>query len=209
MKNRGELRIPLRLLKSVVAKKHIKLLRLLATAKLCGHRCKIGVLRKLIRLNDRTFRRMISKLVSMGWAGYDGVYIFPRSWRRLGLNKRRGLYLVDVPKNLVRFEALCFTLALKEICRRRGSQHLEIGKVEQTDFPARYLSKTLEVSERRFQRLKAASQKYKLISVTRQFMIVGAANEVSSLKKNLKDVSVFVRGTTAVAPIPSRIQFNV
>lgn len=202
----GELRVPLRLLSTALADKKVKQLRLLAAAKLEGHRTEIRGLFQALKIHVKTGQRLVKKLVIEGWAGTDGEFLFPRSWRKLKFSKRGGLYLTTVPKDLKKFEALCFAKALKKLYRKPGSQHSNKRRVKQNDFPARYISKSLGLSERRFERLKESAQRYRYISVTPQYRIVGKASEYEALKKNLHGIPVFRRGKHTVVPDISKIR---
>ncbi len=209
MKSKGEVRVPARLLATALHKKEVKALRLLVTAKLQGHRCEISFLRRALKIKDRTCRRLVTEVTEKGWAGADNDYVFPRAWRKMSFNKRGGLYLINAPRDPLRFEALCFAFALKKIYRRRGSPHSIKGRVKQKDFPARYLCEALGVSERRLTRLKRAARKYKFISITRRFSVVGKAVEIDALRKNLKGVGVFAHGKNALVSLPSRIRIHL
>lgn len=202
----GELRIPLRLLSAALADKNIKQLRLFASAKLEGHRAEIKGLFEALKIHPKTGLRLVKKLVADEWAGTDGEYLFPRSWRKLKFSKRGGLYITAVPKDLKRFEALCFAKALKKLYHKPGGQHSNKRRVEQNDFPARYISKSLGLSERRFERLKASAQRYRYISVRPQYRIIGKAIEYGAISKNLHGVPVFKRGKHTVVPDISKIK---
>lgn len=203
---KGELRIPARLLSTALTDKKVKQLRLLASAKLEGHRAEINGLCEALKIHAKTGQRLVNKLVVNGWAGTDGQFLFPRSWRKLKFSKRGGLYIITVPKDLKKFEALCFAMALKKLYRKPGSQHSNKRRVEQNDFPARYIFKSLRLSERRFERLKASAQRYRYISVRPQFKIIGKASEYGAISKNLHGVPVFKRGKHTVVPDISKIR---
>lgn len=202
----GELRIPSRLLSTALSQKKVKQLRLLATAKLEGHRVKIDALFEVLKIHTKTGQRLVKKLVADEWAGTDGEYLYPRSWRKLKFSKRGGLYITTVPKELKRFEALCFAKALKKLYHKPGGQHSNKRRVEQNDFPARYISKSLGLSERRFERLKASAQRYRYISVRPQYRIIGKASEYGAISKNLHGVPAFKRGKHTVVPDISKIR---
>jgi hypothetical protein len=206
---KGEIRIPNRLLSEALAEKKAKALRLFATAKLHGHRAEIETLFHELKLHPKTGKRLINKIVSEGWAGTDGKYLFPRSWRKLELNKRSGLYLTDPVKDVRKFEALLFTKALKRIYRKLGGQRPNKRRAKQNDLPARYLSKALQVSERRFERLKASAQRFKFIAVNRTYSIIGKAKDYGAMKKNLPGLPIFKRGKHTVCPDISRIKILI
>ncbi len=205
---KGELRIPSRLLATALAEKKVKQLRLFATAKLEGHRIEINALCEGLKIHPKTGKRLVNKLVTDEWAGTDGEYIFPRSWRKLKFSKRGGLYITTAPKNLKKFEALCFAKALKKILSRKTSpQRPEIGRTKQNaDLPTTYLTKALGLKERRFKSLKSNAQKYRYISVKPQFKIIGKVSEYAAISKNLHGIPVFKRGRHTVVPDISKIR---
>lgn len=206
--NTGELRIPTQLLSNALAEKKIKPLRVLATAKLDCHRSDIKALCATLKMHPKTMSRQIKTLVNDGMAGTDGTYLFPRSWSKMKFNKRGGLYLIDAPKNLKKFEALCFAKGLKKVLSRKASpKRPDRGRtMQKSDLPTTYLTKALGLKERRFKTLKSAAQKYKYISVIPQFKIIGKAQDYQVLKKNLHDVPVFKRGKHTVVPDISKIR---
>jgi hypothetical protein len=199
-----ELRIPNSLLSTALQNKEIKLLRLFASAKLQGHRSDLEPLYKDLKIHPRTGSRIIKKLVERGWAGCDGVSLFPRSWHKLKINKRGGLYLVNVPKDVKRFEALAFAQALKKIYRGRVNRRLENGKAVQEDYPTRYLCSVLGLKERRFKSLKASARRYGFISVIPQFRVIGKLKDYEALRKHLRGVPVMKRGRNVVVPEVSK-----
>lgn len=201
-----ETRIPIRLLQIALARKQTRLLRLFAAAKLEGRRAEINALFDRLKIHPRTGQRLIKKIVDEGWAGTDGTYIFPRSWRKLSLSKRKGLYITCAPKDLKKFEALCFAQSLKSLYRKRGGPHSKKRRVQQTDFPTGYLSAAMGLKERRFKTLKAAAQRYRFISVTPQVTIIGQAKDYHALKSNIHGPPVFVRGKHTVVPDVSQIR---
>lgn len=203
----GELRIPNRLLRNALASKKIKQLRLFAAAKLEGHRSEIKPLCECLKIQPKTCQRLIKWIVDEGWAGTDGKFLFPRSWAILDLFRRRGLYITTAPKDLKKFEALCFVKALKKCWK--GDPHSKKGRVMQTDLPTGYLSKALGLKERRFKTLKAQAQRYKYISVTPQYTIIGKVKDYSALKKNLHGIPIFKRGKYVVTPQISKIKFLI
>lgn len=205
--HRGEIKIPTRLLSCALKEKTVKALHLLAYAKIIGgHRIEREAIRKGLKLHDKTARRIIKQIVDKGWAGTDGEYLFPRSWRQLNERKRGGLYLTKVPTDLKRFEALCFAKALKKLYRKRGSSHSIKGRVQQTDFPARYIAASLGISERRLVRLKAMAQRYRFITVIPQLAIVGKDVDYPAIRKNLPGLPVFRKGKHTVVPEVSKIK---
>jgi len=204
----GELRIPTRLLSTALAEKKTKALRILATAKLEGHRSDIKSLCATLKMHPKTIGRQIKTLVNDGMAGTDGQYLFPRSWSKMKFSKRGGLYLINAPKNLKKFEALCFAKGLKKVLSGKASPiRPDRGRTKQnSDLPATYLTKALGLKERRFKTLKSAAQKYRYISVIPQYRIMGKAQDYATLKKNLHDMPVFKRGKHTVVPDISKIK---
>ncbi len=204
----GELRIPVRLLSTALAEKKTKALRILATAKLEGHRSEIKPLCDDLKVHPKTMHRQIKTLIADGMAGTDGTYLFPRSWSKMRFNKRGGLYLTHAPKNLKKFEALCFAKGLKKILSGKASpKRPDRGRTkQQSDLPATYLTKALGLKERRFKALKSAAQKYRYISVIPQYKIIGKVSEYEALKKNLHGIPVFKRGKHTVVPDVSKIR---
>ena len=204
----GELRIPTRLLSTALAQKKTKALRILATAKLDGHRSDIKTLCEVLKMHPKTISRQIKTLVNDGMAGTDGTYLFPRAWSVMKFNKRGGLYLIDAPKNLKKFEALCFAKGLKKILSSKASPiRPDRGRTKQnSDLPATYLTKALGLKERRFKTLKSEAQRYRYISVIPQFRIIGKAQDYQALKKNLHDMPIFKRGKHTVVPDVSKIR---
>jgi hypothetical protein len=201
----GEIRIPNKLLSSALKEKKVKALRLLASAKLKGHRASTEQLFQELKLHPKTGKRLIDSVVSLGWAGTDGKFLFARSWHKLDLSKRGGLYLTQI-HNLKKFEALCFAKALKKLYRKPGGQTTGKRKDHAKDFPARYLAKSLGLKQRRFEMLKASAQRYRFISVRPQYNIIGTAKDFPALKKNLHGMPVFKRGRHTVVPDIAKIK---
>lgn len=204
--NRAEIRAPKRLISSALADKQIKLLRFFIAAKLDGHRSEIKALCQRLKIHPKTALRLIKNITAKGWAGTDGTFIYPRSWRKLKLSKRGGLYLTTTPNNLKKFEALCFAMALKQLYRKTGGPQPNKGRLEQEDFPTGFLAEFLGIKERRFKSLKASAQRYRYISVTPQVTIIGAAKDFHCLKKNIHGPPVFIRGKHTVVPDISKLK---
>jgi hypothetical protein len=203
----NEVRLPNRLIKSCLSGKKMKLLRFIAFAKLQGHRSEIKSLLSDLKIEPKTGKRLIQKAVSEGLAGSDGKFFFPRSWKKLGLNKKAGLYLTNKYnfRKLIIFEALCFAMALKNLIRK-GSRHANKRSVQQDGFPTGFLCKALELRERRFKTLKANAQRYRFISVKPQFKKVGKASDFNALKKNSHGIPVFLSGKNCIVPSASKIK---
>jgi hypothetical protein len=125
---------------------------------------------------------------------------------------------LKILKDLKRFEALCFAQALKRLYQKRKKKrklsrqqwvpHSSTRRVMQRDFPARYLCKSLRISERRFERLKASAASYKFIRVKPQkFELIGKANVLTAWKKNYPDRAFFrTRGGYCYTPEMSKIR---
>ena len=206
---KGEIRIPRKLLVRSLADKQVKMLRLLACAKLQGHRAEIQPILRRLKIQPRTGRRLIRAITDLDWAGNDGTFLFPRSWRSLGFHKRGGLYIITQPKDLKKFEALCFAHSLKKLIREAGPRSIK-GRALQEDLPTGFLSKVLGIKERRFKMLKAAARSYRFITVSPQtYEVVGKAKDIEALKKHSSGVPVFVRGKSAVIPGITKIKVNV
>lgn len=204
----GEIRIPNKLLTAALSQKVTKALRLLAAAKLDGHRSEIQPLLDRLGIHPKTGQRLIKKVVDNGWAGTDGVFLFPRSWSKLKTSKRGGLYLTSAPVDLKRFEALCFAKSLKSILSRKASPaRSDRGRTSQKpDLPTTYLCRSMGIKERRFKTLKAEAQRYKYLAVTPQVTIIGRRPDYAQLRKNLHGPPVFVRGEHTVVPAISKIK---
>lgn len=202
----GELRLPNKLLSTALAEKQTKALRLFATAKLDGHRSEIRPLLDSLKIQPKTGQRLIKKLVDRQWAGCDGTFLFPRSWRKMKISKRGGLYLTTAPTDLERFEALCFAKGLKSIYRKKGSPRPGQRRAKQKDFPTGFLCAAMGLKERRFKALKAAAQRYKYIAVVPQYTIIGTAKDYPVLKKNIHGPPIFKRGKHTVVPDVSKIR---
>lgn len=225
----GELRIPPQLLLTALQGKEIKALRLLAAAKLEGHRSEIKPLCACLKIKPKTCQRLVKKLVCVGWARSDGQHLFPRSWQNLKFNKRGGLYLTALPKKLKRFEALCFTHALKRILSSwkaklkmekelerelssRKASPVRPGKGRSKfcpDLPTTALCAALGIKERRYKSLKAAALSYKFISVIPQYRIIGPVRDFDALRKNLHGIPVFKHCMNTVIPEISKIRVHI
>lgn len=201
-----ELRVPNKQLAQALANQETKVLWFYVCAKLKGPRTHYNDLWQDLKLNSRTARRLLNKLLQHGWAGYDHHYIFTRSWSRLGLSKKGGLYLVDAPMNFKKFECLCFAQALKRFYRKMGGPHSTRRRIEPEDLPSRYLAKSLGLSLRRFERLKQGACKFKFISSIPQFRVVGLAKDFDALRKHLPGLALIKRGKHTVTPEASKIK---
>lgn len=206
----NEVKISSHFLISVLSEKKTKLLRFVAYAKLKGHRAEIKGLLKDLKIHPKTGKRLIKQAVNDGLAGVDKKFLFPRSWRKLGINKRGGLYLTHgfTWKKLEKFEAICFAHALKKVIRK-GNPHANKRSVLQEGFPTGFYCKALGIRERRFKSLKAAAQRYRFITVTPQVKIIGGVREFDSLRKNLPGLPIFKRGKFSVVPDISIIKVKI
>jgi hypothetical protein len=233
-----EIRVPSKLLTDALALKKTKQLALFTAAKLEGHRSKIKPLLNRLKIHPKTGDRLVKKIVSDGWAGTDGTFLFPRSWRRLKLFKRGGRYLtneifIDLEESKKpfqdfhsRLEALAFTWGLKQIQRkkrkkkeiREGEVRTRIlGELSRRNYPSRYLSlptkylsKFMGLKIRRFERLKVKANKYGFIKVkTQKLWRLGKVYQYEMLKETMPDIKVFAFNGTCYGADISRIRINI
>ncbi|MEJ1241635.1 hypothetical protein WBG78_26040 [Chryseolinea sp. T2] len=206
----NEVRIPRKILSEALRRREIRALHACAIAKINGgHRMELKALQSKISVSDRTLRRYIEAMMARGWAGCDGQYLFPRSWRRLKVSKRGGLFLANSTATTKDLEVMAFVASLKSLIRNLGSPRSQKGRATPKDYPSRYLCKALGITERTFQRLKSRAVKEKLISVKRQYHVVGKAKHAKALIQNLPGLPLFVKEGKTIYPIPSRIDFLV
>lgn len=206
-----ELRIPTRLLSEAIANKQVKALRLFLVAKIIHNsRADIRQLFEETDTHPKTRARLIKSIVSNGWAGTDGTYLFPRSWSRLKASKCGGLYLTDteILSDPKKFEALAFTHALKKLYRRKGPRTTNGGRSAMPDLSLRYVCDALNIKERRCKMLRAAAQNYGFISIERTFWRVGRSGECGNLRIHLQGVNLFPSGKNTLWQTPSRITFK-
>jgi len=204
-----EIRIPARIIYKAFRENLIRELYALTIAKYYGcHRIELSTLQSKLSLSEKSIQRYVKTLTELGWAGTDGKFLFPRSWKRLGFSKKFGLYFAELPIDRKIFEVFIFVHLIKRIHRRKGSPHSQEGRVRQKDYPNRYLSKVLKISNRSLERLRARAVKEKLIYVERQYVVLGKAKYIDAFRRNLQ-ATVFVRGSKTVSPIPSKIEFKI
>lgn len=204
-----EIRIPTDLLCTALERKRVRHLQLFAVAKLLhGHRVRIDQLTEEMDLHPRTGKRIIHDVVTEGWAGSDGINLFPRSWLRLGLSKRRGLYLTDalILSDKKKFEALCFAWALRRLYQRKA--RTERGSTTPM-LSVKYTCEALGISERRCERLRAAAQRYGFIRIRRSYEVLGKRSECQSLRRNIHGPPVFPAGKHTITPAPSTVIFTL
>jgi hypothetical protein len=205
----GELRIPIRLAEQTLAEKKIRLLWFLACAKLHGHRIDKAWLFSFLKLHQKTGERYVKELVRRGWAGTDGIFIYPRAWQKIKHSKRGGIYIQRVERKLKRFEAFCFAFVLKRLVARKGSPRSNYGRALQSDYPTGYLCRSLGLKERKFKTLKAEAQRYRYISVHPRYRVIGNDSDFEAMKKNLHGLPIFKRGKFTVTPDISEIRFLI
>ena len=208
----GELRIPVRLLSHALSKKRTKHIRLFAMAKLLHNSIvHIDELIEELDIHPKTGKRLINTIVGDGWAGTDGKFLFPRAWHRMKYSKRGGLYITssETLADLKRFEALCFTLALKRLYQSKRDPRAKNGSASPKDLSSRYIAQTLQLKERRCTQLRSAAQKYGFISIKRRYKVLGKRNQFGALNKNLHGVPLFMVGKHSVSPDCSLITINI
>ena len=208
----GELRIPVRLLSNALSKKRTKEIRLFATAKLLyNSRVNIALLFEEMDINPRNGKRLIKNIVYEGWAGTDGTNLFPRAWHRMKYSKRGGFYITDTKTlaDLMMFEALCFTLALKRLYRSKKGPRAKNGSASPKDLSSRYIAEALQLKERRCTQLRSLAQKYGFITIKRRYRVLGKRNQFAALSKNLHGVPLFMIGKNSVSPDCSQITVNI
>lgn len=208
----GELRIPNRLLSSALAEKKTKQLRLFAVAKLL-HNSRVGI-KELLEETDthpRTGKRLIHGIVSSGWAGTDGKYLFPRAWHRMKYTKHGGLYLTntEVLADLKKFEALAFSFSLQKLYRRKGPSTTKGTGAKPKDLSLRYVCEALQLKERRCKTLRSQAQMYGFISIHRRYWRVGKSSECGALTKYIKGPHLFAFKNNTLWTQVSRVTFNL
>ncbi len=78
------------------------------------------------------------------------------------------------------------------------------------NFAARWhIANKMGIKQRRYEMLIATAQRYRFISVIRQWIILGKAKELGNLKKNLPGLPIFKRGNNTVTPDISKIKFLI
>lgn len=207
----GELRIPPALLLAALRGKILQSLIILLVAKLLHNgRVRVNDLLEELSLTRRTGSKHIQKIVDLGWAGTDGEFLFPRSWHRLGLTKRGGLYLpsTELLSEADRFKAHAFEHSLWKVYRRAGGHGPKKRRAVQNDLSLAYTSKALGIPERTVKRLRAQATKCGLLKIIRNPLIrIGHASELAGFRKHMKGVPVFRSGYSTVSPTPSSVHF--
>ncbi len=156
-----------------------------------------------------TARRYINELLSLRWIGFDGEYIYPRSWSRIGYKKKKGLYIVTIPKNLSEF---LFTYSLQVVTKREARTRVRQrgrAKPKGEGLPVRYYSEALNIPERTFYRKLKAAKKTGLLISKPQKTVIGKATDYHSFRKNLHGIPVFKNGDYTVVPAPCIYKFNL
>lgn len=208
----GELRIPVHLLSNALAKKQTKHIRLFATAKLLyNSKVNVDQLLEELDIHQKTGKRLIKTIVFEGWAGTDGTYLFPRAWHRMKYSKRGGLYVTssETLANLKKFEALCFSMALKRLYRSKKGPRAKNRSAPPKDLSSRYIAQALQLKERRCTQLRSLAHKHGFITIKRRYKVLGKRSEFGSLKKNLHGVPLFMIGKNSVSPDCSQITVNI
>jgi hypothetical protein len=198
--NQGEVRIPSKLVRESLRTKSTKVLHFFYSVKRHGHRAEIKSLLQELKLSPRKGRDLISRLVAKGLAHTDGTFIFPRSWRRIKVSKRAGLYLTT-HHTQKKFDSLLFAHAMKKVIRARS--HSFKGRV-MPNVPQGYYIKALGIPRTRFQKLQAQCIRYRYISSLSQYTRLGKANEVYDIRKYLHP-QAFKYGQFTVVREPSKI----
>jgi hypothetical protein len=208
----SELRIPVWLLRNALSKKRTKHLRLFLTAKLLHNsRVKVAELIEELDIVPKTGKRLVGNIIKEGWANTDGKYLFLRSWNRMKYSKRGGLYITnsETLADTKKFEALCFTLALKRLYRSKRDPSANNGSATPKDLSSRYIALALQLKERRCAQLRSLAQKYGFLTIKRRYTILGKRNQFPALKKNLHGVPIFMIGKNSVTPDCSQITIKI
>lgn len=201
----NEIRVPNKLIIDSFQKKRTYELETITLLKLYGSRVSSTWFFKSIGVSVKTGKRIINRLLKLKWIGYDGTFIFPRSWSRLGFKKSKGLYLCEPQKRIKDF---LFTHALKEITRRMARAQEQRSAMPK-GLPVRYYVKSLRISERTYYRLIQSAIRRGLIRTKQNFIKVGKKSDYHALKKHLHGVPLFVRGNYTVSPQPNDIKFLI
>mgnify|MGYP006921346198 CR=1 FL=1 len=206
MKTTGELRIPPRAIVDSYKSKTDKDLETLVRLKLIGSRILAKAFFRSLGIHPKTGRRAIKRMEALQWIGFDGKYIFTRSWQRIGYKSRKaGLYLATLPKKL---SQLIFTFALKTVTRREVRARSS-GSAMPKDLPSGYYCTALNISPRSYFRKIQSAVKARLIRVTKQRTKIGRKEEFLALHKNLRGVPLFKFGKFTVCPAPSKIDYLI
>jgi len=142
--------------------------------------------------------------MALQWVGYDGKFLFVRSWSRIKYKKKFGLYLGIMPKQL---SDSLFAHALKTVTRREARARKRGTSAMPKGLPARYYTTALNISERSYFRKIRSAVKNGHIKVAKQRTKIGSAKEFSAFRKNLHGVPIFKCGKYTVIPEPSTIEF--
>lgn len=199
----SELRIPAKLIVQSFTEKKARDLETFARLKLMGSRVEVKRFCKVTGIHRKTAGRLIRRLHALQWIGFDGTYIFTRSWSRIGYKKKFGLYITSTKK----LATAIFTHALKTVTRREARARKRRRSAMPKGLPARYYSTALNISERSYFRKIRSAVKNGYIRVTKQRTKIGSAKEFSALRKNLHGVPLFKCGKFTVLPAPSTIEF--
>jgi hypothetical protein len=201
----NEIRVPAKLILNAFKNKQVNNLEILILLKSIGSRINQKSFFRYLGYHSKTGKRITNKLIENRWVGFDGKYIFPRSWSRIGYKKKKGLYLGEIPKGIKEY---LFTHALKEITRRAARAQIQRSATPKGR-PARYLIKSLSISERSYYRLLRSAIKRGLLRTKQTFTKVGSKKDFSALTKHLHGVPLFVRGNYTVTPNPCEMIFKI
>lgn len=201
----SEVRVPSKMIVQSYRDKTAGDLEAFTRMKLIGSRVEAKRFAKLTKVSYKTITRMIKRMEGKRWIGFDGRYIFCRSWSRLKFKRRFGLYLPDSRKLTDKL----FVFALKTVTRREvRAQKRE--RAMPKDLPVRYYCRALGISERDyFRKVKSAEKRRLLKRIANPPTKIGKASELSSLRKHLPGVPVFRAGNSAVVPQSSTLKFLI
>ncbi len=201
-----EIRVPEKLIVNSFQLKQTNDLSVFVLLKFHGSRIHAkNFFKNILRVSVKTSKRIIQKLLSKRWIGFDGKYIFVRSWSRIGFKKRKGLYLAKVPKCITDF---LFVFALKVVTKRKARAQEQRSAMPK-GLTVRYYSKSLNISERTYYRLMKSAIKRGLLRTKQTFTKVGTKKDFHALTKHLHGIPLFVRGNYTVTPNPCEMIFKI
>lgn len=199
-----EIRVPEKLIVNSFQLKQTNDLSVFVLLKLHGSRIHAkDFFKNVLNVSVKTSKRIIQKLLSKRWIGFDGKYIFVRSWSRIGYKKRKGLYLAKIPKCITDF---LFVHALKVVTKRKARAQEQRSAMPK-GLTVRYIAKSLKISERSYYRLIKSAIKRGLVKTKQSFTPIGSKKDYNALKKHLHGVPLFVRGNYTVTPNPCELKF--
>lgn len=202
----NEIRVPEKLILNSYQGKMTKELSVFVLLKLHGSRVHAeAFFKKVLKVSAKTGKRIIQNLLAKRWIGFDGKYIFVRSWSRIGYKKRKGLYLAKIPKCITDF---LFVHALKAVTKRKARAQEQRSAMPK-GLTVRYYSKSLNISERTYYRNIRAAIKRGLLRTKQTFTKIGAKKDFNAFTKHLHGVPMFVRGNYTVTPNPVELKFLI